>query len=183
LALGRVAVLLNARGGAYRVQPSSSTTLAGIRENPTVLVGAYNNAWTYRLAAPLRFHFTPHPDEQIVDAQAPGRRWVRDGSRPFNDAPDYALVARFRNPSTDSIVVLIGGLQRFGTDAASQFVTSSEQLEVFNRLVGADWRDRNVEVVLRVDVVNGNLRLVRQFSLSALNADLGSLCIAHDFAA
>jgi hypothetical protein len=155
LALGRVAVLLNARGGAYRVQPSSSTTLAGIRENPTVLVGAYNNAWTYRLAAPLRFHFTPHPDEQIVDAQAPGRRWVRDGSRPFNDAPDYALVARFRNPSTDSIVVLIGGLQRFGTDAASQFVTSSEQLEVFNRLVGADWRDRNVEVVLRVDVVNG----------------------------
>lgn len=155
LAMGRVAALLNARGGTYRVEPSSLTTLAEIRENPTVLVGAYNNDWTYRLAAPLRFHFTPHPDEKIVDAQTPGRQWIRDGSQPFNNAPDYALVARFRNPSTNSMVVLIAGLQRFGTDAASQFVTSPEQLEVFNRLMGTDWRNRNLEVVLRVDVVNG----------------------------
>lgn len=155
LAMGRAAALLNALGGSYRVQPSSITTLAEIRENPTVLVGAYNNDWTYRLAAPLRFHFTAHPDEEIVDAQTPGRRWIRDGSRPFNEAPDYALVARFRNPSTDSMVVLIAGLQRFGTDAASQFVTSREQLAALDRLIGSDWGNRNVEVVLRVDVVNG----------------------------
>ena len=76
-------------------------------------------------------------------------------SRPFSDSPDYALVARFRNPSTDSMVVVIAGVQRFGTDAASQFATSSELLESFNRQVGWNWRDKNVEVVLRVDVVNG----------------------------
>lgn len=155
LAMGRVASLLNSRGGEYRVQSAASTTLAQIRENPTVLVGAYNNDWAYRMAEPLRFHFTRHPEERILDAQVPGRSWERDHSRPFGDTPDYALVARFRNPSTDSMIVILGGLQRFGTDAASQFVTSRDLMDEFNRQVGQNWRDKNIEVVLRVDVVNG----------------------------
>jgi hypothetical protein len=155
LAMGRVAALLNARGGDYRVQSAASTTLAQIRENPTVLVGAYNNDWAYRMTEPLRFHFSRHPQERILDSQTPGRFWARDLSKPFSETPDYALVARFRNPSTDSIVVVLAGLQRFGTDAASQFATSHDLLVEFNRQVGWNWRDKNVEVVLRVDVVNG----------------------------
>ena len=155
LAMGRVAALLNARGGSYRVQPASSTTLAQIRENPAVLVGAYNNDWTYRMVNPLRFHFAAHPDERIIDANNPTRPWARDRSKRFTDTPDYALVARFRNPSTNSMVVVVAGIQRFGTDAASQFATSPELLQAFNRQIGWNWRDKNVEVVLRVDVVNG----------------------------
>jgi hypothetical protein len=153
--MGRVAALLNARGGSYRVQPASSTTLAQIRENPAVLVGAYNNDWTYRMVNPLRFHFAAHPDERIIDANNPTRSWARDRSKRFTDTPDYALVARFRNPSTNSMVVVVAGIQRFGTDAASQFATSPELLQAFNRQIGWNWRDKNVEVVLRVDVVNG----------------------------
>jgi hypothetical protein len=157
VAMGRVAALINARGGAYRVQPSAYTTLAQIRESPTVLVGAYNNDWTRRLVEPLRFHFAQHPEEIIVDAEDPKRFWARDRSKPFSDCPDYALVARFRNPTTDSMVVVIAGIQRFGTDAASQFATSPDLLEYFNRQVGWNWRDKNIEVVLRVDVVNGRV--------------------------
>jgi hypothetical protein len=155
LAMGRVSALLNARGGDYRVQPAAYTTLAQIRENPAVLVGAYNNAWTGRMVEPLRFHFAQHPDERILDAQNPSHFWARDTSKPFGDTPDYALVARFRSPSTDSIVVVIAGIQRFGTDAASQFATSSDLLKNFDRQIGGNWRDKNIEVVLRVDVVNG----------------------------
>jgi hypothetical protein len=157
LAMGRVAALLNSRGGGYRVQPASATTLAQIRENPTVLVGAYNNDWTYRVVEPLRFHFTRHPDERIVDLQDPTRSWMRDKSKPFTDTPDYALVARFHNPSTDSLIVVLGGLQRFGTDAASQFATSPDLLRVFDRQIGWNWREKNIEVVLRVDVVHGRV--------------------------
>lgn len=155
LAMERVASLINSRGGSFRVERSSGTTIAEIRESPVVLVGAFNNDWTCRLAAPLRFHFALEPNKQIVDAQTPGRVWMRDPSRPFNDSPDYALVARFRNASTNSTVLLIAGLQRFGTDAASQFVTSADQLEALDRLIGFGWQNRNVEVVLKVDVVNG----------------------------
>jgi len=155
LAMGRVATLLNARGGSYRVQPSAYTTLAQIREGPTVLVGAYNNPWTLRFLAPLRFHFTEHPDERIVDAKNSSRFWMRDPTKPFNNSEDYAIVARFHNPSTDSIVVVLAGLQRFGTDAASQFATTPDLLRDFDRQAGAGWKDKNIEVVLRVDVVNG----------------------------
>lgn len=155
LAMGRVAALLNARGGQYRVEPTAYTTLAQIRDNPVVFVGAYNNPWSIKLLAPLRFHFTAHPEERIVDSQDATHSWQRDKTKPFGDTADYGLVARFRNPSTNSIVVVLAGIQRFGTDAASQFVVSRELLEEFNRRAGPNWRNKNFEVVLRVDVLNG----------------------------
>ena len=155
LAMGRVAALVNARNADYRIQSASETTLAQIRESPTVLVGAYNNLWSQRLLAPLRFHFNVRSDEAILDSFHPEKRWARDASKPFTQTPDYAIVARFRNPSTDSFVVVVAGLQRFGTDAASRFVVSSRLLDAFNSQVGYNWTDKNLEVVLRVDVVDG----------------------------
>jgi len=157
LAMGRVAALLNASDASYRIQAASETTLAQIRESPVVLVGAYNNLWSQRLVEPLRFHFNARSDEAILDRWHPEKRWARDASRPFTQTPDYGLVARFHNPSTDSIVVVIAGLQRYGTDAASQFAVSSHLLDTFNRQVGYNWTDKNIEVVLRVDVINGKV--------------------------
>jgi hypothetical protein len=34
-------------------------------------------------------------------------------------------------------------------------VTSRDLMDEFDRQVGQNWRDKNIEVVLRVDVVNG----------------------------
>jgi hypothetical protein len=155
LAMGRVAALVNARNADYRIQSATETTLAQIRESPTVLVGAYNNLWSQRLLAPLRFHFNVRSDEAILDSLHPEKRWARDASKPFTQTPDYAIVARFRNPSTDSFVVVLAGLQRFGTDAASRFAVSSRLLDTFNKQVGYNWTDKNIEVVLRVDVIDG----------------------------
>lgn len=157
LALERVAALLNARGDQIRVQASADTSLTQMREDPTVLVGAYNNAWTFRLVQPLRFRFSSHPDESIIDARNPARSWTRDASRPFNGTPDYALVARFHDPTTDNMIVVLAGLQRFGTDAASQFATNNDLLAALNRRLSSGWEKRNVEVVLRADVVNGQV--------------------------
>ncbi|MBB5341363.1 hypothetical protein [Tunturiibacter gelidoferens] len=157
LAMGRVAALLNAKENDYRVQSSASTTLAQIRESPVVLIGAYNNEWTQRLLLPLRFHFNAEPNEQIVDALQPSKYWARDKSKPYSDSPDYALVVRFRNPSTDSFVVVAAGLQRYGTDAASQFIVSPRLLDILNRRIGSDWANKNIEVVLKVDVVQGRV--------------------------
>lgn len=56
LAMGRVAALVNVLNADYRIQSATETTLAQIRESPAVFVGAYNNLWSQRLLAPLRFH-------------------------------------------------------------------------------------------------------------------------------
>jgi hypothetical protein len=155
LAMGRIAALLSSRDADYRIQPPAALTLAEIRENPVVLIGAYNNPWTQRLLLPLRFHFSQKPEEAILDAWHPEKRWSRDSSKPFSDTPDYGIVARFRNPSTDSLVVVVAGLQRYGTDAASQFAVSPHLLRLFDQQVGSNWKNKNIEVVIRVDVVNG----------------------------
>jgi hypothetical protein len=155
LALGRITALLRSREREYQILPSASVTLAQMRGNSVVLIGAYNNAWTERLLTPLRFHFVSHPGEAIVDTWHPEKRWVRDWSKPFTEAPDYGLVARFHDPSTDGIVVVVAGLQRYGTDAASEFAASSHFLDLLNRQIGSNWKDKNLEVVIRVDVVNG----------------------------
>jgi hypothetical protein len=156
LALARIASLLTMQQRENEPLPVAQLTLDQIRQHPVVLIGAYNNNWTRRLLDPLRFHFSAQPDEAIVDTWHSGVRWLRDASKPFDNTPDYGLVARFRNPSTDSMVVVVAGLQRYGTDAASQFAVSSRFVDLLDRQAGPDWANKNIEAVIRVDVVNGS---------------------------
>jgi hypothetical protein len=64
-------------------------------------------------------------------------------------------VARFRNPATDSWVVVLAGIGRNGTEAAAQFATSPHYMQVVRDRIGGDLTSRNIEVVLRVNVVDG----------------------------
>jgi len=112
-------------------------------------VGAYNNLWSQRLLAPLRFHFNVRSDERFWTHGIREERWARDASKPFTQTPDYAIVARFRNPSTDSFVVVLAGLQRLGQ---TRLPGSSYRL-VFSmpsQTGGYNWTDRMIEVVLHV---------------------------------
>lgn len=155
LALSRTTALLSTKGIDYRIQPSATLTLAELREYPVVLIGAYNNMWTERLLRPLRFHFADRSGMAIVDASHPEVKWERDPAKPFSDSTDYGLVARFRNPTSDSMVFVEAGLERYGTDAASQFAASSHFLDLIYQQARSDWASKNIEVVLRVDVVQG----------------------------
>lgn len=91
----------------------------------------------------------------IVDAQQPGAHWERDRSLPYSSADDYALVARYRDPTTDGWVFALAGVGRNGTEAAAQFVTSPHYLQMLRERIGSDYTSRNVEVVLKVSVIDG----------------------------
>src|SRR5580698_2994480 len=130
------------------------TTLTDLREHSIALIGAYNNQWTIRLLAPLRFHFLPDPQARIVDAMNPTIGWERDQSVPYSSADDYAIVARFRDPNVDGWVVALAGLGRNGTEAAAQFATSPHYLEMLEQQLGSKFGNRNIEVVLKVGVIN-----------------------------
>lgn len=155
LALGRIEALLSTRRRDYENLPSSAISLAQIRESSVVLIGAYNNDWALHLLKPLRFHFASHPNEAILDSWHQDKFWIRDASKPLTESPDYGIVARFRDPSTAGMVVVIAGLKRYGTDAASQFVASSQFLDQLDQQLKSNWRDRNIEVIIRVDVMKG----------------------------
>jgi hypothetical protein len=130
------------------------TTLTDLREHSIALIGAYNNQWTIRLLQPLRFHFLPDPQARIVDGMNPSIGWERDQSVPYSSADDYAVVARFRDPNVDGWVVALAGLGRNGTEAAAQFATSPHYLEMLQQQLGSKFGNRNIEVVLKVGVIN-----------------------------
>lgn len=159
-AITSVTGLLERSGVGAQLLSAPTTPLNDLREHSVALLGAYNNQWTLRIMEPLRFHFlvdnTPaNSTERIVDAAQPQARWERDMSKPYSSADDYAIVARFRDPRIDGWVVVLAGLGRNGTEAAAQFATSPHYLEELRQRLGSNFGTRNVETVLKINVIKG----------------------------
>ena len=156
-AIAQLSALLERKGGvATELRTAANTPLSELREHPVVLLGGYNNQWTLRLLQPLRFHFVPvTAGEAIIDATKPGAPLERDPALPYSSADDYALVARFRDPTTDSWVVTLAGIGRNGTEAAAHFATSARYMQELRDRVRTDFSNRNVEAVLKVNVIDG----------------------------
>lgn len=153
--LPRVSQVLDREKRAYEVESAASTPITQMRDRPVVLLGAYNNEWTMRILNPLRYRFSPEPVESIFDSQNPSIQWSRDKSIPYSKADDYALVARFRDPSTDGFVVVLAGLGRNGSEAAAEFATSPHYMAMVRDRVGSDLQTKNIEIVLKVNVFDG----------------------------
>jgi hypothetical protein len=153
--LPRVSQVLDREKRAYEIESAASTPITQMRDRPVVLLGAYNNEWTMRILNTLRYRFSPEPVESIFDSQTPNIQWSRDKSIPYSKADDYALVARFRDPSTDGFVVVLAGLGRNGSEAAAEFATSPHYMGMVRDRVGSDLENKNIEVVLKVNVFDG----------------------------
>jgi hypothetical protein len=154
-AIAHLSGLLERSGVTPQLESSATTPLTELREHSVVLLGGYNNQWTLRLIELLRFHFVSGADEVIVDRMQPQAHWARDSSLPYSSADDFALIARFRDATTDGWVVALAGLGRNGTEAAAQFATSPHYMQLLREQTGRDFANQNVEVVLKVNVVDG----------------------------
>ncbi len=159
--LVNVAGMLRAYGKTYRVLGESTTNLTDLRRGPSVLIGAFDNSWTLRLTAPLRFHFmndSSMTHHWIEDRANPGqRKWVLDRSEYQNAAAykDYAIVSRFVDPNTDQFTIVAAGIGRGGTVAAGEFLVDAHRMgEVLNELP-RDWKRKSLEVVLETQVIQG----------------------------
>jgi hypothetical protein len=157
-AISQISSTLEHSGVATQLLPSATTSLPDLREHSVILLGGYNNDWTLRLLQPLRFHFMPYTadgNESIVDQKQPQAHWDRDTSKPYSSADDYAIVARFRDPTIDGWVVVLAGEGRNGTEAAAQFVASPHYMELLKDSIGSGFASRNLEAVLKVSVIEG----------------------------
>jgi len=158
--LVNIAGLLQAYGRTYRVQGETATTLTDLRRSPSVLIGAYDNGWTLRLTAPLRFHFANNAEMTrfwIEDRNNPNKRdWLLERSRQDTGTyKDYAIVARLVDPNTDRFVVVAAGIARGGTVAAGEFLVDAHRLDELTRLASKGWTHKNVEIVLETQVIDG----------------------------
>ena len=154
-AIARVSGLVERSGATTQLIPSSTTTLNQLQERPATFLGGYNNQWTMRLLQPVRYHFAPEPLHSIVDSTRSDFQLARDHSVPYSSADDYAVVARFRDPVTDSWSMVLAGIGRNGTEAAADFATSAHYIQLLRDQISGGFGNRNIEAVLKVKVIDG----------------------------
>jgi len=158
--LVNIAGMLRTYGKNYRVLGESTTTLTDLRRGASVFIGAFDNGWTLRLTAPLRFHFGNDAlmtQFWIEDRNNPQQRqWLLDRlQQKTEDYKDYAIVARFIPPDTDQVSVVAAGIGRGGTVAAGEFLVNENRMDEIAKQLPADWRTKNIEVVLETQVIQG----------------------------
>jgi hypothetical protein len=157
----KVASWIQAGGRAYQLKSVSQTNYSQLRHAPLVAIGAFNNAWSMRVTAELRFVF----DHRIIDGvpyncindrrnpNAADWKVMQPAGQSITD--DYAIVTRVFDPSTENTVISAAGIETSGTLAATEFVTEPEYLSAALRAAPADWRRKNVQFVLGTRIIDG----------------------------
>jgi hypothetical protein len=154
----RVAGLLQSNGKKYTLKGGGVTNLMDLRNGPTVFIGAFDNAWTLRFTAPLRYHFANDPpmmNFRIVDSTKPSDPgWVvnRLQQMTTNNYRDFAVVARFTDSTTGKLAVVAAGVARGGTRVAAEYLTDPADLAPLERAAG---NKKNMEIVLSTQIIDG----------------------------
>jgi hypothetical protein len=152
----KLAEFLGSQGKHLDHELARNVSLGKLRSRPFILRGAFNNQWTPRAVAPFRFYLQLDRNplvRRILDRQNPERR---DWAAPMTAAltEDYALVARAPEPETGQMMVVIAGLGEKGSAAALEFVTNPKYLERFAAQAPSGWDRRNIELVIKTNLVN-----------------------------
>lgn len=159
LAMAKIIDLLVYRKRDYQIRLSGDTTLDDLRRGPSVLVGGLDNAWTLRVVASLRYRFDADNAYQcwISDSKNPANReWLLDLKKPYGAVnQDFAIIARVHTEETGQPQILVAGLGMSGTVAASELLIDPALGGEMRQRIGAGFRTRDFEAVVRTDVVNG----------------------------
>ena len=157
--LAKLAGMLQARGKKLRIASQAEATFTDLQNGPTILIGLLNNSWTERLMPKLRFTVErPTPDLVIIrDRENPSNNtWSIDYAAPYlSVTKDYALVLRMVDPKTEQTVVVVAGITVFGTTAAGNFLTNTNEISKLAAVSPHGWEKKNLEIVLSTDVIGG----------------------------
>jgi len=162
--LASMGALLGKKEIPFRVVGAEQTSLADLRRQPVVLIGAIDNKWTIRLSENLPYRIEvanpPHsgaqkePVASIIDSRNSATRWSTDLSIPFNAwKSDYAVIARFDDPTTGVPVLIEAGLGNDGTLAASELISSGDLSSTLARESSCRGK-RNFEAVIETQIID-----------------------------
>ncbi len=165
--IARVVGALEARNKRVLIRRGSSSSFSDLREGAVVLIGAFNNEWSLRLTRQLRYSLALDPDRHLIyirDAKNPSsRNWSWGTNQPRQpvtgaNSPklqDYALISRIRDSETGHVVVVVGGLYTYGTEAAGEFLTNPDLMQAIASEVRSGGGGHNLQVVLGTTVTDG----------------------------
>ena len=177
--IARVVGVLEARKKKVVFRRGNTSSFSDLREGAVVLIGAFNNEWSLRLTRQLRYSLALDADKHLIyirDAKNPSSRdwsWATNQSRePFVGAnspklQDFALISRIRDSETGHVVVVIGGLYTYGTQAAGEFLTDPDLMKAISRDIQLSGTSQNLQVVLGTTVTDDTPGPPRVLAVSA----------------
>ena len=144
------------RGRAAQIRLADKIEFSDLYGSTVVLIGAsFANRWTAEITKGLRyqFRFENQSKPWIVDSQS-DQKWglasITDDRRTLED---YILICRFPQAQTGKLMVIVGGLAVFGTEAGGRILADPKLLEPILRKLPKDWASHNLEMVMKVEVV------------------------------
>jgi len=161
--LTRLALLVQGKKHPILLRREDRTSFAELQQSATILIGAFNDAWTMRLSDVGRYGFEHDGTKYwVVDRQDHGaRKWGidlgdRDSQGKLDLHEDFAIISRVLNQRTGKMLLTVGGLYGFGTQAAGQFLTDPKYLTKFAAGLKSGWESKNLQIVVRTEVIDGN---------------------------
>ena len=157
----QVSAVLGRMGGNPRVLGAASTNFTDLQITSGVFVGGFNNQWTLRLQAPLRYQFVRNAADQtyeIVDTKHPDSRLYQiDRTKPYSQSTqDYGIVARFLSPTTERETVIIAGIGANGTLAATSMATDERFFGELVRSAGKNAVKKNIEILVTTQIIDNH---------------------------
>jgi hypothetical protein len=177
--IARVAGLLEARDKRVLIRRGSSSSFSDLREGAAVLVGAFNNEWSLRFTRQLRFSLAMDTEKHLIyirDAKNPASRawsWGTNQPREIStgaNSPkveDYALISRIRDSETGHVVVVLGGLYTYGTQATGEFLTDGALMQNIEQVARDIGTVRTLQIVLGTTATDGTPGPPRVLAVSA----------------
>jgi hypothetical protein len=177
--IARVVGVLEARKKKVLIRRGNSSSFSDLREGAVVLIGAFNNEWSLRLTRQLRYSLALDADKHLIyirDAKNPASRsWSWGTNQPRDhivgaDSPklqDFALISRIRDSETGHVVVVIGGLYTYGTQAAGEFLTDPDLMQAIAKETQLNGTSRNLQIVLGTTVTDETPGPAKVLAISA----------------
>jgi hypothetical protein len=152
----RLSAFLGQIGKKNQVRIGDNYSFEDLRSSPTIVIGAFNNRWTMQMTSNLHFAFADEGDQSLIRELGPsGRRWYSRTDFNEKSGEDYALVTRLLNSRTGQFVLIVAGIKSYGTQAAGEFVSSSEYLEAALKTAPPGWEGKNMQILLQTPVIDG----------------------------
>lgn len=153
-----IANLLSGYGTANELRWPQEIQSEDLDTSNVIFIGGLNNPWSMSLNEGLRFSMKQMQTESgpiwtIQDRKSSNQQWSITAPYPEPSSVDYALITRVIDHDRRRVVISVGGLSQFGTQAAGEFLTDESALSGFERTAPGGWEHRNLQIVLgmRID--------------------------------
>ncbi|HEY5381640.1 MAG TPA: hypothetical protein VIJ65_05255 [Acidobacteriaceae bacterium] len=150
-AVSTVAAALTQQQQTFQERFPNDISFAELRDDPTVLVGGFNNPMTLELTKFLPLVLRTRTE---IDDTRTGRRWLLHASTDSHNTEDYAIITRLVQRNGDAPILSVAGLGQYGTIASSNFICNSSSISQLARQLPKNWAIKNLQVLLHVRVVD-----------------------------